>query len=208
MSHSGGDHGGGNAAITGPGPARVHPTATVDDGAQIGAGTRVWHYCHVMSGARIGERCILGQNVFVGATARIGDGVKVQNNVSIYDAVELEDEVFCGPSMVFTNVINPRAFIERKREYRPTLVRRGATLGANCTILCGHTIGAYALIGAGAVVTHDVPDYALMVGVPARHAGWVCRCGATLVGMEGPLQCTECGARYRAEGLIVQPEEQ
>jgi UDP-2-acetamido-3-amino-2,3-dideoxy-glucuronate N-acetyltransferase len=187
----------------------VHPTATVDDGAQIGAGTKIWHYCHVMRGARVGERCILGQNVFVGATAVIGDRVKIQNNVSVYDAVTLEDEVFCGPSMVFTNVIVPRAFIERKSEYRPTRVERGATLGANSTILCGHTIGAYALIGAGAVVTRDVKRHALMLGVPARHAGWVCRCGATLCAPaveQGALTCGACAARFVAERGELRPE--
>jgi UDP-2-acetamido-3-amino-2,3-dideoxy-glucuronate N-acetyltransferase len=187
----------------------VHPTATVDDGAQIGAGSKIWHYCHVMRGARVGERCILGQNVFVGATAVIGDRVKIQNNVSVYDAVTLEDEVFCGPSMVFTNVIIPRAFIERKSEYLPTRVGRGATLGANCTILCGHTVGAYALIGAGAVVTRDVKPYALMLGVPARHAGWVCRCGVTLCAPatdQGALTCASCAARYAVEGGELRPE--
>ncbi len=176
----------------------IHPTATVDPGAIIGRGTKIWHYCHVMKGARLGERCILGQNVFVGATAVIGDRVKIQNNVSVYDAVTLEDEVFCGPSMVFTNVIVPRAFIERKNEYRPTRICKGATLGANSTILCGHTVGAYALVGAGAVVTRDVRAYALVLGVPGRQSGWVCRCGITLREEAGALVCPECGARYRA----------
>jgi UDP-2-acetamido-3-amino-2,3-dideoxy-glucuronate N-acetyltransferase len=174
----------------------VHQTATIDDGAQIGRGSKIWHYCHVMKGARIGERCILGQNVFVGARAVIGNGVKIQNNVSVYDEVYLEDDVFCGPSMVFTNVIVPRAFIERKNEYRRTQVERGATLGANCTIVCGNRIGAYALVGCGAVVTHDVPPHALMLGVPARQAGWVCRCGLTL---DKELACG-CGQHYRLEG--------
>jgi UDP-2-acetamido-3-amino-2,3-dideoxy-glucuronate N-acetyltransferase len=187
----------------------VHPTATVDEGAEIGPGTRIWHYCHVMKGARIGSRCILGQNVFVGATAVIGDRVKIQNNVSVYDAVTLEDEVFCGPSMVFTNVIVPRAFIERKNEYRPTRVGRGATLGANSTILCGHTIGAYALVGAGAVVTRDLAPHALALGVPARPVGWVCRCGLTLPPLPArePAVCA-CGERYRLEAgalVAVQP---
>jgi UDP-2-acetamido-3-amino-2,3-dideoxy-glucuronate N-acetyltransferase len=190
----------------------VHPTATVDAGAQVGRGTRIWHYCHVMDGARLGERCILGQNVFVGARAVIGDRVKIQNNVSVYDAVTLEDEVFCGPSMVFTNVIVPRAFIERKSEYQPTRVCRGATLGANSTIVCGHTIGAYAMVGAGAVVTRDVKPHALMLGVPARQAGWVCRCGLTLPGGErlvdgaGELQCRSCGARYRVVDGALHPQ--
>jgi UDP-2-acetamido-3-amino-2,3-dideoxy-glucuronate N-acetyltransferase len=175
----------------------IHPSATVDEGAQIGRGTRIWHYCHVMRGARIGEGCVLGQNVFVGGRAVVGDRVKIQNNVSVYDAVTLEDEVFCGPSMVFTNVTTPRAFIERKGEYAPTLVGRGATLGASSTILCGHSVGAYALVGAGAVVTRDVAPHALVLGVPARQAGWVCRCGVTL---SAELACPACGARYLLAG--------
>jgi|GEM_PF-378176 UDP-2-acetamido-3-amino-2,3-dideoxy-glucuronate N-acetyltransferase len=156
----------------------------------------IWHFCHIMRGARIGARCILGQNVFVGADVSIGDGVKVQNNVSVYKGVTLEDHVFCGPSVVFTNVVNPRSEIERKEEFRPTLVRRGATLGANSTILCGHTIGRYAMVGAGAVVTRDVPDFALVVGAPARQVGWVCRCGVRLPSGSGPLRCSACGAVY------------
>ncbi len=178
----------------------IHPTATVDPGAQIGRGSKIWHYCHVMSGARIGESCILGQNVFVATSGVIGNRVKIQNNVSVYDAVTLEDDVFCGPSMVFTNVIIPRAFIERKQEYRPTRVGRGATLGANSTILCGHSIGPYALIGAGAVVTHDVRPHALVLGVPARQVAWVCRCGTTLQAKakEGEMMCPACGAPYYA----------
>jgi len=185
----------------------VHPTATVDPGAEIGPGTRIWHYCHVTAGARIGAGCVLGQNVFVGGRAVVGERVKIQNNVSVYDAVTLEDEVFCGPSMVFTNVINPRAFIERKQEYRPTLVRRGATLGANCTVLCGHTVGAHAMVGAGAVVTRDVPDHALMLGVPARRAGWTCRCGVTLPAESRPA-CAACGASYRLERGVLRPVEE
>jgi UDP-2-acetamido-3-amino-2,3-dideoxy-glucuronate N-acetyltransferase len=192
----------------------AHSSAIVDAGARIGDGTRVWHWVHVCAGARIGSNCSLGQNVYVGNDVVIGSNVKIQNNVSVYDAVTLEDEVFCGPSMVFTNVIVPRAFIERKSEYLPTRVCRGATLGANSTILCGHTIGAYAMVGAGAVVTRDVKPHALMLGVPARQAGWVCRCGLTLPGGEGllagpgQLQCRSCGARYRAvEGdLLQQPD--
>lgn len=176
----------------------VHPSATVDDGAVLGAGTRVWHYCHVSSGARVGARCVLGQNVYIGSRALIGDGVKIQNNVSVYDQVQLEDEVFCGPSMVFTNVINPRAFIERKEEYRATLVRRGATLGANCTVLCGVTIGRFAMVAAGAVVTTDVPDYALVMGVPAERRGWVCRCGVTLPRDED-LSCSACDSDYQLD---------
>lgn len=184
-----------------------HPTATVDSGAFIGRGTKIWHYCHIMSGARIGEQCILGQNVFVAQTGIVGNRVKIQNNVSVYDGVVLEDEVFCGPSMVFTNVIIPRSFIERKHEYRLTRVCRGATLGANSTILCGHTIGAYALIGAGAVVTHDVPPHALMLGVPARQAGWVCHCGVTLKA-EGPAWiCPTCHRQFKLIEGSLRAEE-
>jgi len=176
----------------------VHPTAVVDDGAEIGAGTRIWHFCHIMPTARIGEKCNLGQNVFVDNNTLIGNGVKIQNNVSVYNGVILEDYVFCGPSMVFTNVINPRSEIERKHEFRQTLVKRGATLGANSTIVCGVTIGRYALIGAGAVVTKDVPDYALMVGVPARRVGWVCKCGVGLdFGDDDRAICPACGSEYQ-----------
>ena len=179
----------------------VHPTAVVDPGAELGDGTRVWHFSHVMARARLGRKCIVGQNVYLG-NVTVGDGVKIQNNVSLYDGVTLEDEVFCGPSCVFTNVINPRAFIERKDEYRPTRVRRGATIGANATILCGATIGEYAMVGAGAVVRGDVVPYALVVGVPARRIGWVCRCGVTLP--EG-LECRACGAHYAASGETIAP---
>jgi UDP-2-acetamido-3-amino-2,3-dideoxy-glucuronate N-acetyltransferase len=172
--------------------AVVHPTAIVEDGAELGEGTRVWHFTHVMDGARIGAGCSLGQNVFVGRGVRIGDGVKIQNNVSVYEGVTLEDDVFCGPSVVFTNVINPRSEIERKSEYRPTVVRQGASLGANATIVCGVTIGRYAFVGAGAVVTSDVPDHALVVGVPARVVGQVCQCGEKLA--DGT--CPACGRSY------------
>jgi len=158
----------------------IHPSAIVDQGAQLGAGTRVWHFAHICAGARIGTGCSLGQNVFVGNDVWIGDKVKIQNNVSVYDAVTIEDEVFCGPSVVFTNVHNPRAAIVRKHEYRPTVVQRGASLGANATVVCGVTIGRYAFVGAGAVVTRDVPDFALMAGVPARRIGWISRAGARL----------------------------
>ena len=177
----------------------VHPTAIVDDGAQIGVGSRVWHWVHISAGARIGRGCSFGQNVFVGNDVVIGDNVKVQNNVSVYDAVTLEDDVFCGPSMVFTNVYNPRSAVVRKDEYRRTLVRRGATLGANSTIVCGATVGQYAFVGAGAVVNQDVPDYALMVGVPARQIGWMSQHGERL---ELPLSgsavaiCEQTGKRY------------
>lgn len=176
----------------------LHETACVDAPCEIGAGTRIWHFSHIMSGARIGENCTLGQNVYIGPGVRIGDGCKIQNNVSVFKGVTMEDRVFCGPSVVFTNVVNPRAFIERKHEFEPTMVREGATLGANSTIVCGVTIGAYALVGAGAVVTGDVPDHALVYGVPARREGWVCRCGAVLSGE--PLACPDCDCRYRLDG--------
>ena len=179
----------------------IHPTATVDPGAQIGPGTKIWHYCHVMAGARIGQACSLGQNVFVGATAVIGDRVKIQNNVSVYDAVELADEVFCGPSMVFTNVATPRSHVNRRGAYTPTRVGRGATLGANCTIVCGHRVGQFAFIGAGAVVTRNVPPHALMLGVPARRRGWACWCGVTL--RELDLTCPECGREYEPSGETI-----
>src|SRR4051812_31014296 len=170
----------------------VHESAYVDDGDRIGKGTKVWHFCHVMPGADIGERCNLGQNVVVMNGTRIGNNVKIQNNVSVYEGVTLEDDVFCGPSMVFTNVINPRSAVSRKHEYKPTLVRRGASIGANATIICGSTLGEYAFIGAGAVVAHDVPAYALMVGVPARRIGWMCECGERLPEQERPT-CLACG---------------
>ncbi len=172
----------------------IHPTAIVDEGAEIGDGSRVWHWVHISAGARIGEGCSFGQNVFVGNDVVVGNNVKVQNNVSIYDAVRLEDDVFCGPSAVFTNVYNPRSAITRKNEYRPTVVRKGATLGANCTIVCGNTIGEHAFVGAGAVVNSDVPAYALMLGVPAKRKGWMCRCGVQLRG-RGRVSCS-CSAVY------------
>ena len=161
-------------------PYQAHESAIVDPGAQIGAGSRVWHFVHVCGGAKIGEKCSLGQNVFVGNRVVIGNNVKIQNNVSVYDNVTLEDDVFCGPSMVFTNVINPRSAIERKNEYKDTIVKKGATLGANCTIVCGVTVGRFAFVGAGAVVTKDVPDYALVVGVPAKPSGWMGEFGVRL----------------------------
>lgn len=175
----------------------IHSTAIVDDGAQIGANSRIWHWVHICGGARIGSGCSLGQNVFVGNDVVIGNNVKIQNNVSVYDAVRLEDDVFCGPSMVFTNVYNPRSAVTRKNEYRQTVVRRGATLGANCTIVCGTTIGEHAFVGAGAVVNRDVPAYALMLGVPARQRGWMCSCGVQLHG-RGQVRCG-CGASYQIE---------
>ncbi|MDZ4076350.1 MAG: N-acetyltransferase [Hylemonella sp.] len=177
----------------------VHPSAIVDAGAQIGEGSRIWHWVHICSGARIGRGCSFGQNVFVGNDVVIGNNVKVQNNVSVYDAVTLEDDVFCGPSMVFTNVYNPRSAVIRKEEYRRTLIRQGATLGANCTIVCGATVGRYAFVGAGAVVNHDVPDYALAVGVPARQIGWMSQYGEKLdLPLTGDAQtvCQHTGQRY------------
>lgn len=189
------------------GGAVVHPSAIVDEGAQIGEGTRVWHWVHVSAGARIGQDCALGQNVYVGNDVRIGDNVRIQNNVSIYDAVTLEDDVFCGPSMVFTNVYNPRAAIARKDAYRRTLVRRGATLGANCTIVCGNTVGASAFVGAGAVVTQDVPDHALVVGVPARQVGWMSAFGERLplpLHGEGEALCPHTGERYVLRGAVLE----
>ena len=188
----------------------AHPSAIVDDGAQIGAGTRIWHFAHVCAGARIGEGCSLGQGVFVGNDVLIGRNVKIQNHVSVYDAVTLEDDVFCGPSMVFTNVLNPRSAVPRKSEYRRTLVRRGASLGANCTMVCGHTVGEYAFVGAGAVVSGDVPAHALVVGVPARRIGWMSAHGERLAlpasapaGEVLEAECPATGTRYRLEGAVL-----
>ena len=184
----------------------IHPSAIVDAGAQLGEGCRVWHFVHISAGARIGARCSFGQGVYVGDDVRIGDNVKVQNNVSVYDAVTLEDDVFCGPSMVFTNVHNPRAAVLRKHEYRRTLVQRGATLGANCTIVCGTTVGEHAFVGAGALVSRDVPAYALVVGVPARRIGWMSRQGHRLPlpssgqGEAIEATCPASGERYRLDG--------
>jgi len=178
---------------------QAHPTAIVDEGATIGVGTRIWHWVHVCAGAVIGKGCSLGQNVYVGNRVQIGDNVKIQNNVSVYDNVTLENDVFCGPSMVFTNVYNPRSAVTRKDEYRDTLVQQGATLGANCTIVCGATIGRYAFIGAGAVVNHNVKDFALVVGVPAKQIGWMSRHGERLalpLTGSGTAQCLHTGDRY------------
>lgn len=181
----------------------VHESSYVDDGAIVGTGTRIWHFCHIMPGAIIGERCNLGQNVVVMPRTRLGNNVKVQNNVSIYEGVELEDDVFCGPSCVFTNVINPRSHVSRKTEYLPTLVRRGATIGANATIVCGSTLGEYCFVGAGAVVRGEVAAYAIVVGVPARRVGWMCQCGVRLVVSSGKATCTACGTQYHeAEGFL------
>jgi UDP-2-acetamido-3-amino-2,3-dideoxy-glucuronate N-acetyltransferase len=188
---------------------QVHASAIIDEGAQIGDNSRIWHFVHVCSGASIGKGCSLGQNVFVGNKVVIGDDVKIQNNVSVYDNVTIENGVFCGPSMVFTNVYNPRSLIERKNEYRSTLVRHGATLGANCTIVCGVTIGAFAFVGAGAVVNKDVPDYALIVGVPGKQIGWMSEFGEQLA---LPLQgessaiCEHTGDRYVLNGKVLSKE--
>ena len=184
----------------------VHESAIVDEGAQIGNDTRVWHFVHVCGGAQIGEGCSLGQNVFVGNKVTIGNNVKIQNNVSVYDNVHIEDDVFCGPSMVFTNVYNPRSFIERKTEYRDTLVNQGATLGANCTIVCGVTIGKYSLVGAGAVINKDVKPFALMVGVPAKQIGWISKYGEQLdLPLEGNAvaTCEHTGEQYLLENNFV-----
>ena len=174
----------------------IHPSAIVDAGAQLGEDCRVWHFVHISAGARIGAGCSFGQNVFVANDVVIGDNVKIQNNVSVYDAVTLEDDVFCGPSVVFTNVHNPRAAVVRKSEYRPTRVKRGATLGANCTIVCGTTIGRHAFVGAGAVVSRDVADFALVVGVPAKAIGWMSRHGERLTFVDGQAACPTTGERY------------
>ena len=189
----------------------IHPSAIVDAGAELGEGCRVWHFVHISAGARIGRACSFGQNVFVGNDVRIGDNVKIQNNVSVYDAVTLEDDVFCGPSMVFTNVYNPRAAVVRRGEYRRTLVRRGATLGANCTIVCGTTLGRFAFVGAGAVINRDVSDFALMVGVPAGHIGWMSRHGERLalpLAGEGEAACPVTGEAYVLRAGMCAPAQE
>lgn len=182
--------------------AFIHESSYVDDGAEIGAGTRVWYFCHIQKDSKIGENCNIGQNVYVGSNVRIGNGVKIQNNVSVYDGVELDDFVFCGPSMVFTNDLTPRARYPKGRKgYKPTHVCHDATLGANCTIVCGNTIGEYATVAAGAVVTKNVPAHALMAGVPARQIGWVCICGQVL---DGQLMCPDCKRRFKKNAVGIQ----
>lgn len=183
----------------------VHPSSYVDEGCTIGEGTKIWHFSHIMRGCTIGAHCNIGQNVVISPGVKLGDGCKIQNNVSVYTGVECEDGVFLGPSCVFTNVINPRAFIERKSEYRRTVVKQGASIGANATIVCGHDIGRYAFVGAGAVVTKSVPDYAMVYGSPARIHGWVCQCGVPLeAGEAGTLCCPSCGKTYQIQGEQVE----
>jgi UDP-2-acetamido-3-amino-2,3-dideoxy-glucuronate N-acetyltransferase len=187
----------------------VHTSSFVDEGCEIGEGTKIWHFCHVMPRARIGRGCNIGQNVVISPDVVIGDNVRIQNNVSVYTGVTLEDDVFCGPSMVFTNVVNPRSYVSRKDEFRPTRVGRGASLGANCTVVCGHAIGRFAFVGAGAVVTRDVPDYALVVGNPGRVSGWMCECGVKLAtGSTPPASavCQACGKAYRVAGSTLTRE--
>jgi UDP-2-acetamido-3-amino-2,3-dideoxy-glucuronate N-acetyltransferase len=187
----------------------VHHSSYVDEGAEIGAGTKIWHFCHVMPRTQIGEQCNIGQNVLVASDVKIGRNVKIQNNVSLYTGVVLEDDVFLGPSMVFTNVMNPRSHINRKNEYQETLVKRGASIGANATIVCGTTIGRYSFVGAGSVVTRDVPDYALVHGNPARVRGWMCQCGIKLkfaiVGGEESSTCESCGNVYLKQDQVIAP---
>lgn len=183
----------------------IHESSYIDENVEIGEGTRIWHFCHILGNTKIGKNCIIGQNVMIGPDVLLGERCKIQNNVAIFKGVTIEDEVFCGPSCVFTNVYNPRAFIERKKEFRPTLVKRGATIGANATIICGATVGRYAMVAAGAVVKSDVNDYAIVAGVPAKQIGWTCKCGITLKfvstelcgeGAERRARCEYCGKEY------------
>ncbi|MBA2661505.1 MAG: N-acetyltransferase [Bradymonadaceae bacterium] len=186
----------------------AHPSAIIDPGAQIGPETRIWHFVHVSGGARIGQRCVLGQGVFVADNVVIGDGVKIQNNVSVYDGVVLEDDVFCGPSVVFTNVVNPRSHVSRKHAFGQTLVQRGASIGANATIVCGVTLGRYCFIGAGAVVTRDVADFAVVVGNPAHAMGWMCRCGERLYHPQPATTCTACNTGYVLSGRTLSCDDE
>lgn len=183
----------------------VHESSYVDEPCEIGEGTKIWHFSHVLKGAKIGKHCSIGQNVNIGGAAVVGNGVKIQNNVSVYDAVVIEDDVFCGPSMVFTNVFNPRSFIVRKNEYKETRIKRGASIGANATVVCGYTIGEYAFIGAGSVVAKDVPAYALVYGNPGRVRGWVCKCGEKLDFKDAAATCRACGEEYTKNGETVSP---
>jgi UDP-2-acetamido-3-amino-2,3-dideoxy-glucuronate N-acetyltransferase len=186
----------------------IHESSYVDEGAEVGEATKIWHFCHVMSGAKIGKNCSIGQNVFIAAGVLIGNNVKIQNNVSLYTGVILEDDVFLGPSMVFTNVINPRSHVDRKSEFQTTLVRRGSTIGANATIVCGFSLGCYSFVGAGSVITHEIPDYALVYGNPARLKGWMCQCGVRLIFKQGTVEqkttCKNCGLSYlkEAQGIV------
>ena len=185
----------------------AHPSAIVDPGCTIGEDTKIWHFCHVTTGAVIGAKCSLGQNVYVGPKVTIGTNVKIQNNVSVYDGVTIEDDVFCGPSMVFTNVVNPRSHVSRKHEFKTTRVKQGASIGANATVVCGHDVGRYAFIAAGSVVTMNVPDFALVMGVPGRVAGWMCNCGVRLpfaAKADGDAACAECGRKYRGKGTAIE----
>jgi UDP-2-acetamido-3-amino-2,3-dideoxy-glucuronate N-acetyltransferase len=191
-------------------PYFAHESCYIDEPCEIGPGTKIWHFTHIMKNCRLGAKCNIGQNVVISPEVTIGDNVKIQNNVSVYTGCILEDDVFCGPSMVFTNVINPRSHVIRRDEYKTTLVRRGASLGANCTVVCGTTIGRYAFVGAGSVITRDVPDYALFYGNPAKLRGWICACGIKIdLGpggeSQGPGQCSSCGAGYVRHGLKVEP---
>ena len=187
----------------------IHESSYIDEGAEIGTGTKIWHFSHILKGSKIGENCIIGQNAMIGPDVKIGNGCKVQNNVSIFKGVELEDDVFCGPSCVFTNVYNPRAFVERKQEFMKTLVKKGAAIGANSTVVCGVTIGKYALIAAGAVVKQDVLDYAIVAGVPAKHIGWACKCGTTLKFKDSYAKCGYCDSEYKKdkENIIIISEK-
>jgi UDP-2-acetamido-3-amino-2,3-dideoxy-glucuronate N-acetyltransferase len=185
----------------------VHESSYVDEGAEIGAGTKIWHFCHIMPRAKIGERCNIGQNVLVSSDVTLGDNVKIQNNVSLYTGVIVEDDVFLGPSMVFTNVINPRSHINRKNEYKTTLIRRGTSIGANATIVCGITLGRYCFVGAGAVVTKNVPDYALVYGSPASIRGWMCQCGEHLEFQDNAATCKVCGDQYKKQNNVVVSEK-